>query len=125
MKQLIMTAILSTCCFSLAACETTREAAPLRPDLDNPERLECEGVTRDAAGDVIRPDRGEPYVIGWDDVASVAQAKVEHDRYVARERERNLVVTDYVLTIEGRLFLCSSNMQWWRDYWSRLPEPAE
>lgn len=119
MRRLIAVAILSTCCFSLAACETVRESAPLRPDLDHPARLVCEGVPAD------RPERGEPYTIDWSKVATVAQAKIEHDRYVAVERTRNGVVAAYVLEIEGRLFVCSNNAQWWRDYWAKLPPPAK
>lgn len=119
MQRLLAAGILSTFCFSLAACETTREAVSLRPDLDNPARLVCEPRPDP------RPDRGEPYVIDWGKVETVAQAKIEHDLYLARERDRNGVVTAYVLEVEGKLFVCSNNMQWWRDYWSKLPDPAQ
>lgn len=123
MKRLITTLILSTCCFSLAACETTRAKGAVRPDLENPARLVCVDAERDARGAIIRPDRGEPYVIDWSAVETVEDARVEHRRYVERERERNLVVTLYVVEIEGKLTLCADNAQWWRDYWSGLPDP--
>lgn len=111
--------ILLMSCSALPACETIREAAPLRPDLDNPARLAC------VAAPAERPDRGEPYAIDWDKVLTVAEARIQHGLYVQREAQRNAVVASYVLEIEGRLFTCSSNAQWWRDYWSALPDPAK
>jgi len=91
----------------------------LRPDLDHPDRLICMSAP-DA-----RPERGEAYTIDWSKVETVAQAKIQHGLYVERERLRNGVVAAYVLEIEGRLFTCSNNAQWWRDYWSRMPDPAQ
>jgi hypothetical protein len=115
MRLLLTAAILSTSCF-LAGCETTRAVVPLRPDRDNPDRLVCEGVPGE------RPAVPAEYVIDWSRVATVAQARAEHDAYVVRNRERNAVVAAYILDVEGRLFVCSNNAQWWRDYWAGLPE---
>lgn len=115
MRRLLTVGILSTLCFS-AACSPERVAVGVRPDLANPARLVCE-----AAPDK-RPERGEPYAIDWSKIETLAQAEIEHGRYVARERERNAVVASYVVEIEGRLFVCASNAQWWRDYWRALPK---
>lgn len=117
MRRLLTAAILSTCCF-LAACETTREAAPLRPDLEHPARLVCEGVPGE------RPKIPATYEIDWSKVATVEQAHAEHDAYVRSVLARNGIISAYIVTIEGRLFVCSNNAQWWRDYWAGLPDPA-
>lgn len=119
------------CCSLLGACGTTREAAPLRPDLDHPARLVCEGVPGE------RPAIPATYEIDWDGLfgraamehwdarRALVEAQGEHDRYVASVLARNGAVSAYIVLIEGRLFVCSSNAQWWRDYWSALPPPAE
>lgn len=119
MRRLLTGVTLSTCCFLLAACETTRVAVPLRPDLDNPTRLVCEGVPGE------RPAVPATYTIDWSRVTTVAQARAEHERYVASVLARNGVLAAYIVDIEGKLFVCSNNAQWWRDYWAALPAPTE
>ena len=119
MRRLLTVGILSIFCSSLGACAPERLAVSLRPDLDNPSRLICE------AAPASRPERGAPHEIDWSKVLTVAEAKIQHGLYVARERERNGAVAAYVLEIEGRLFTCSNNAQWWRDYWARIPAPAK
>lgn len=89
-------------------------ALPLRPDLANRERLTCE-----AQGE--RPVLPAEYVIDWSKVQTVAQARAEHDAYVRSVRTREGVIVGYVVNVEGKLFVCSNNAQWWRDYWSALP----
>ncbi len=114
MKCSTLAAILSTPCFLLASCATTTpQSEPLRPDLDNPRRMVCEGVPE-------RPALPSAYVIDWAKVETVEQARAEHEKAVASIYERNGLVTAYLLTIEGRLFVCSNNAQWWRDYWAGL-----
>lgn len=49
------------------------------------------------------------------------QARAEHEAYVRSVRTREGVIVGYVVTIEGKLFVCSNNAEWWRDYWRRLP----
>ena len=61
------------------------------------------------------------YAIDWSKVVTVEQAKAEHQAYVAALRSREGVVAGYVVALEGRLFVCSDNLQWWRDYWGSLP----
>lgn len=107
--------VLSMFCLAMAACETVREAAPLRPDLDYPARLICEGVPDK------RPAISPEYVIDWSKVETVARAKTEHEAYVRSVRTREGIVAGYVVEIEGKLFTCSNNAAFWRDYWSRLP----
>lgn len=119
MRRLLLATILSTSCFNLAACgEPERVASSVRPDLDNPDWLVCEGAPAE------RPERGDPLVIDWSTVTSVEGAKALFDRYVAVERQRNGVVANYVVEIEGRLFTCANNAQRWRDYWDGMPDPA-
>ena len=105
------------CCSALAACEPKRIAVQTRPDLANSERLFCEAVP-------ARPDLPATYAIDWTKVQTVEQAKGEHDAYVRSIHARNGVVTAHIVELEGRLFVCSNNAQWWRDYWAKLPDPA-
>ena len=109
-------AILLTSCFLLTAgaCEPKRVAVQVRPDLDNPSRLICEGVA-------ARPALPVTYLIDWSSVQTVEQAKGEHDAYVRSINARNGLVAAHIVELEGRLFVCSNNAQWWRDYWSALP----
>jgi hypothetical protein len=78
----------------------------------------CEGVPAE------RPAIPPTYVIDWSKVTTVDQAHSEHDAYVRSVLARNQVLAGYIVTIEGRLFVCSNNAQFWRDYWSGLPKPA-
>ncbi len=95
---------------ALAGCATERLAVASRPDLDNPARLVCEAASS-------RPEIPAEYAIDWGRVVTVEQAKAEHDAYVRSIRTREGIIAGYVVDIEGRLFVCSSNAQWWRDYW--------
>lgn len=113
MKSKLLGAILSTPCFLLASCATVPQTEPLRPDLENPQRMVCEAVPE-------RPALPDTYVIDWDMVLTVEQARAEHEKAVASIYERNGLVAAHLMTVEGRLFVCSSNMQWWRDYWAGL-----
>lgn len=106
------------CCSALAGCEEKRIVLPSRPDLSNSERLFCETVP-------ARPEIPSAYVIDWQRVQTVDQAKGEHDAYVRSVNARNGAVAAHIVELEGRLFVCSNNAQWWRDYWSALPDPKD
>lgn len=106
---------------ALTACKTDKVAVPVRPDLENPERLICEDVPR-KDGKAIRPKIPAEYQIDWNAVQTVQQARSEHEAYVASVRKREAIVSGYVVSTEGRLFVCSNNMQFWRDYWKGLPD---
>lgn len=95
---------LSVLCF-LLACSPKRVATALTTP---PERLVCEAaVERPALPPQYRVDRSITLPLGiW----------AEHDRYVAREIERNGIVAGYLLTVEGRNFVCFNNMQWRREF---------
>lgn len=96
-----------------SGCKTERVATSLRPDLDHAERMVCE-----SAGE--RPAIPPEYVIDWSKVVTVEDAKREHNAFVRSVRTREGVVAGYVVTIEGKLFACSNNAQWWRDYWQAV-----
>lgn len=113
MRQLLMVAALSTLC---GACEPRRVASALRPDIDNPQRMICEGVP-------ARPALPAEYRIDWSRVTTVPQARAEHDAYVRSVRSREGAAVAHIVTVEGRLFVCSNNARWWRDYWAGLPTP--
>jgi hypothetical protein len=91
---------------SLSGCGEKRVVANLPPPA---EKLAC-AATRD------RPTIPPEYVIDWAKVRTVEQAKAEHLKYVAVIRTREGAITGYILRIEDRLFNCSSNMAWLRDF---------
>ena len=68
-----------------------------------------------------RPAIPPEYAIEWQDVQTVAQARAKHEAFVRSVRSRENIVASYIVDIEGRLFVCSNNVQWWRDYWAGLP----
>lgn len=114
MMQFGKALVLSMCCsLALAGCASTKIAVASRPDRERPERLVCE-----ATG--ARPSIPAEYSIDWSRVFTVDQARSEHDAYVRSIRKREGVIAGYLVDVEGKLFVCSSNAQWWRDYWSML-----
>ena len=111
MMRLLTAAALLTSCSLLTACEKDKvvEALPTPP-----ERLVCE-----AAG--ARPAIPAEHVIDWSRVVTVDQAKAEHLKFVASVRNREGVITGYIMRIEGKLFVCQTNMQWRRTFERGLP----
>lgn len=100
----------------LAGCGTTRVLAPVKPPAD---RMDCQAV--DAKD---RPALPREYVIDWSKVFTVPQARTEHETYVRSIRDREGVTVGYIVDLEGRLFLCSSDDEWLRDFFGRLPDPG-
>lgn len=74
-----------------------------------PERLICE-----RSGD--RPALPPEYVIDWSKVATVPQAKAEHDTFVRSIRTREGKVAGYLVDVEGVNFTCWLNVEWRRNY---------
>lgn len=102
------------CCsaIALASCaEPKRIVTALKPPA---ERLQCV-----SAGE--RPTIPPEYAIDWSRVLSVPQARSEHDAYVRSIRTREGVVAGYILSVESKLFVCSNNAAWLRDYFAALP----
>lgn len=112
MRQKLKALALSTCCLTLtaASCEK-RIAVALKPP---PERLQCV-----AAGQ--RPNIPPELVIDWAHVTTVAQAKIEHEGYVRSIRQREGVIAGYILEVEGKLFACSNNAIWLREWFAATP----
>lgn len=75
-----------------------------------PERIDCEAATGK------RPVLSPEYKIDWSKVASVGQAKREHDLFVSVIRGREKTVATYVLTLEGDLFQCANDAAWLREW---------
>ena len=100
--------------FSAASCSTTqRVVEPLRPDVSNPERFVCE-----PAG--TRPTIPPEYAIDWAHVTTVPQARAEHDAYVRSIRTREGVVAGYIVSLEGKHFVCVNNLTWQREFYGGL-----
>lgn len=116
MKQLMKVAALSMFCLALSACGEPKHIVTAIPT--PPERLVCE-----ARG--TRPAIPPEYVIDWGSVTSVAQARAEHEKFVATLRTREGVTAGYILQIEDKLFICWNNMQWRREFEAGLPTPPE
>lgn len=93
-------------CFSLAACQTIRAVEPLTiPD----DKIDCV-----AAGE--RPAIPPEYVIDWDSVATVEMARSEHEAYVRSIRSREGAIVGHIVDIEGKLFACSSDDEWIKNF---------
>jgi hypothetical protein len=95
------------CALALAGCADTKRVVEHLPT--PPERLVCE-----PAG--TRPTVPPEYQIQWQEVQTVAQAKAEHEKFIAVLRTREGIVAGYILSLEGKLFVCRNNMIWRRDY---------
>lgn len=123
LKRMVLA--LSMCCLAVSGCETTKRATEaLRPDLTNPDRFICE-----AAG--TRPKTPPEYQIDWSQVGQAPSVKVATERAKAEVakligsiRSREGVVVGYVLQLEDRHFVCFNNMQWQRDFYRGLGQPA-
>ena len=117
MKLSLKVAALSTLCsLLLSGCETARVAVPVKPPAD---RMDCVAVK---AAD--RPALPPEYVIDWSKVFTVPQARSEHETFVRSVRNREGVTVGYIVDLEGRLFMCSSDDEWLRDFFGRLPDPG-
>lgn len=93
----------------LTGCsEPKRVVTALKPPS---ERLQCA-----PAGD--RPTIVPEYRIDWSRVLTVPQARSEHDAYVRSVRTREGVVAGYIVSLEGKLFVCSNNAAWLREWFT-------
>lgn len=50
-----------------------------------------------------------------------APATAPREDYTASVRAREGVISGYILDLESRLFKCSDNAQWLRDFYAKLP----
>lgn len=102
-----------TCCsaaIALSACEPKRVVTNLAPPA---ERIDCT-----FAGAEARPEIPPEHTIDWSRVTTVPQAKAETDAYVRSVRTREGIIAGYIVELEGRLFACSSDDQWLRDWYA-------
>jgi hypothetical protein len=119
MKRIATALVLSTLCSAVSACGDKQRIVEVLPT--PPARLVCE-----AAGP--RPTIPPEYVVNWNPVAAaptvriaVERAQAEVGKLIATVRTREGIVAAHYVRIEGRLFVCSNNMQWRRDYEANLP----
>lgn len=113
--RLLKALALSTCCsLLLASCGTTRVMVPLKPPA---ERMDCRPARE-------RPALPAEYVIDWSQVTSVPQARAETEALVRSVRTREGVVAGYIVEVEGKLWACSNDDDWLRDFYGRLPDPG-
>ena len=112
MKLRLLALALSTSCLALSACTEKRVVVPLPIP---PERMDC---TVTATRPVIQPE----YSIDWTQVVTVEQARHEHEAFVTRIRQREGLITGYIVAIEKTNFLCANDAAWLRDYSAALPK---
>lgn len=112
MKQLLTAVVLSTSFSLLASCGTTRVAVPVKPPAD---RLDCVEAGQ-------RPAIPPEYVIDWSTVTTVPQAKSEHEAYVRSVRDREGVTVGWIVNVEGKLWACSNDDRWLREFYDPLPD---
>lgn len=107
MQPLKMAAALLMCCSAVSACDTVRtvKALPIPP-----ERTDCEAATGK------RPRLPPEYQIPWDRVATVGQARAEHENFINVIRGREGIVANYVISLEGQLFACANDATWVREW---------
>lgn len=99
---------------ALAACTEPKRIAEALPI--PAERMDCV-----AAG--TRPAIPPEYTINWQRVESaltvpdaVRAARSEVSQFVGSIRTREGTVAGYVLALEDKLFMCSSDAQWLREW---------
>ena len=107
-KLLVGAALLQVA--TLSACAEKRVVTALKPP---PERLQCA-----PAGD--RPVIPPEHRVDWSRVSTVAQARSEHDAYVGSVRSREGVIAAYIVETEGKLFVCSNNAAWIREWFAGI-----
>jgi hypothetical protein len=117
MKRSSLAWILSTLSFLLVSCKHDPHVVPLNLKARQPDWFVCEGV--DPRTD--RPALPPAVTIDWNSLSTVEDARLSHERYVARMIDRNERVVGYMVMIEGRLFTCANNMRAQRDFYDRLP----
>lgn len=107
MQQWQRALALLTCSLALTAASCEKRVVTSLPI--PAERMDCVYVQD-------RPTIPAEYKIDWQRVTTVAQAKGEHDRFVASIRTREGIVAGYLVKIEGRIFACASDAQWLREW---------
>lgn len=117
MKRLLKAVALSTCCLiSVTGCKPAVEYR-FKPIPIPAERMDCTAVDKSD-----RPKLGALYTIDWSKVTSVPQAQIEVGKLMTTMINRETTVTNYILDIEGKLFLCASDAQWLREYTAKTAE---
>jgi hypothetical protein len=111
--QLMALALLTLCSLPASGCGPTVVFAPVKPPA---ERMDCVDVSG-------RPSLPPEYVIDWTAVTTVQQARSEHEAFVRVIRTREGIVAGHLVATEGKLFACSTDAAWLRDFFADLPDP--
>lgn len=83
---------------------------PITPPV---ERFACQGAGERSAVPAEQPPR-------WDTIDRVDQARESHERYVASVRSRELILVNYIVATEAKLFACATNAEWLRNFYSDI-----
>jgi hypothetical protein len=114
MKHMLRGVALSTFCLVASGCGGEPEYR-FKPLPIPTERMDCVAIDKTA-----RPALVPVYKIDWTKVANVPQAIVEVAKLMQSVNQRELIVSNYVVELEDKLFLCSSDAIWLREYTSKV-----
>jgi hypothetical protein len=115
MKQsLKIVALLMSC--SLAACGNERPEIHFKPIAIPTERMDCATL-------ITRPAVPPAHEIDWETISkapdkefAIRLAKLEVDKLKYSQVQRDAVVANYIVNIEGITFGCANDAQWLREY---------
>lgn len=121
MKQSLRAVALLMFC-SLAACKDERPEIHFKPLAIPEERMDCATLIK-------RPPMPKEYEIDWATVLAapdkdfaVKLAKLEVQKMKYSQYDRDGVVANYILNVEGILFQCSNDAEWLREYSKKSAE---
>lgn len=120
MKQSVKIAALLMSCLALTACKEKEihfKTLPIPAD-----KMQCVEVQP-----ADRPKLAKLYMVDWDKIAAapdkngaILAAQAEVAALLKSVYAREATVSRYVIEIEDKLFLCSSNAKWLQDYTKKL-----
>lgn len=69
-----------------------------------------------------RPAVNQEHVINWPSIKTVEVARQEHEAFVKVLRDREGVITSYIVRIEDQLFECAQDATWLRKRQEELKD---
>lgn len=106
MKHTGTIAALLTSCFLLSSCGVDKSIQPVPIPED---KMVCE-----ALGLNDRPKIPRWEELDWTKITTLDEARERHEVFVATVLKRESIISGYITRVEGRTFLCSTNMGWIR-----------
>lgn len=121
MKQSLRAVALLMFC-SLAACKDERPEIHFKPITIPAERMDCATLIK-------RPPVPKEYEIDWATIEKAPDkdyatrlAKLELQKFKYSLLQRDGIVANYIVNIEGILMECSNDAEWLREYSAKTAE---